>query len=390
MESDENPRGWYQAEDVRQAANGRWVDVLARFGVPTDLLTGKHCRCPGCGGRDRFRFDDRDGDGTFFCSQGGGGNLSGDGLMLLAHVTRWEWKRCVEEVGRYLLPDAVRTSHTRRLYGPVEPGVAPRPTMPAKEKRPPFDLAKLERFVEGVQPIDREWLSRRSPKPVQNMTAADFIETMYSKDERVLIFTSEYSQGDFIHRSGFGSYRLAAERGVKAVPSALPTTGRCGVWFLTNPVTGQWENKATKIRHGDRAGELNAEWTRRSWPNITSWRHMILESDEAPEELWLRALVKLALPVVAIYSSGKRSLHALVRVDAGSKVEWDAIRDFIGPMLAPIGADPGALSAVRLSRLPCCFREGYVDKKTKQYIRFPKPQLQELVYLHPEPPMNQF
>jgi hypothetical protein len=379
-------RGWYEAEDVREAARGRWFDVLCRFGVPGELLGGRHGPCPGCGGRDRFRFDDRNGEGSFICSQGGGELLSGDGLACLAHAKGWEWKRAVEEVGRYLLPDVVRRDKGKGERGKVaDEGVAAKPVAERGPKRPPFDVGKLEEFVRGVPAVTREWVKSRSRVPVHKVTAEDFLFTLYKDNERVLVFTSEYSQGDFLHWVGHGSYRLAEERGVKAVESKLPGTGKCGVWFLTNPVTGQWaQGDAKRKVLEDGSVLMEPQWSRRSWRSVTAWRYMVLESDEAPEELWLRALVKLELPIAAIYSSGGRSLHALVKVDAESKLQWDGLRDVVAKMLCPIGADGGALSAVRLSRLPFCYREGKKDKDGR-YVRFEEPRLQELIYLDPEP-----
>ena len=49
--------------EVKQQANGKWPDILATLGVPVSA-NGKHGPCPGCGGKDRFRFDNKDGDGT--------------------------------------------------------------------------------------------------------------------------------------------------------------------------------------------------------------------------------------------------------------------------------------------------------------------------------------
>jgi len=51
-------------------------------------------------------------------------------------------------------------------------------------------------------------------------------------------------------------------------------------------------------------------------------------------------------------------------------------------LVCPLGADPGALTAVRLTRLPFCFREG-TKPKDGPYIRYEKPRLQELLYLAP-------
>ena len=60
-------------------ANGRWLDILSRF-IEPHYLTNKHKPCPLCGGKDRFRWDDKDGNGGYFCSHCG----SGSGLHLLA------------------------------------------------------------------------------------------------------------------------------------------------------------------------------------------------------------------------------------------------------------------------------------------------------------------
>lgn len=65
-------------EVVRNAANGQWQSILAEFGANPLHLNGKHHPCPSCGGTDRFRFDNKDGRGTYLCNQCG----SGDGFSL--------------------------------------------------------------------------------------------------------------------------------------------------------------------------------------------------------------------------------------------------------------------------------------------------------------------
>jgi hypothetical protein len=63
----------------------------------------------------------------------------------------------------------------------------------------------------------------------------------------------------------------------------------------------------------------------------------------------------------------------LIRVDATSKAEWDRIvRDELAPLIIPIGADLGAMTAVRLTRLPNC-------------VRGETGQMQQLLYLDPDP-----
>ena len=57
------------ASVVRNQASGKWREVLTRLGMDLPPTAKQHGPCPTCGGKDRFRFDDRDGRGTWFCNQ---------------------------------------------------------------------------------------------------------------------------------------------------------------------------------------------------------------------------------------------------------------------------------------------------------------------------------
>ena len=94
----------------------------------------------------------------------------------------------------------------------------------------------------------------------------------------------------------------------------------------------------------------------RSEESVTAWRFMVLESDEAEEADWLAVLAQMPLRIAAVYSSAGRSIHALVRVDAASKEEWDSMARLIKPVAIRLGADKGCITAVRLTRLPGCYR----------------------------------
>jgi len=65
-----------QSDDIITLARGHWAEILPSMGVGTEFLADRHGPCPGCGGRDRFRWDDRAGRGTFVCG-GGGDTLTG-------------------------------------------------------------------------------------------------------------------------------------------------------------------------------------------------------------------------------------------------------------------------------------------------------------------------
>lgn len=65
-------------QKTAHAAKGQWRGILLELGLPEASLTGKHAPCPLCGGRDRFRFDNKEGRGTYICSACG----AGDGMDL--------------------------------------------------------------------------------------------------------------------------------------------------------------------------------------------------------------------------------------------------------------------------------------------------------------------
>jgi hypothetical protein len=135
-----------------------------------------------------------------------------------------------------------------------------------------------------------------------------------------------------------------------------------GAWFLCNPVDG--------------ASHFNARLakdSRRSMESVTAWRHAVLECDHEPKEtwlpIWLKILVQLTLKIISITDSAGKSVHALVRVSCDSKAAWDEFkREQLLP-LVKLGACDGSLSAVRLTRLPNCYRGD---------------RLQELLYLAPD------
>jgi putative DNA primase/helicase len=76
-------------EKTAQAARGKWRGILAEIGIPESYLRNKHGPCPICnGGTDRFRFDDKEGKGSWICSVCG----AGDGMELAIRFTGQSFK----------------------------------------------------------------------------------------------------------------------------------------------------------------------------------------------------------------------------------------------------------------------------------------------------------
>ena len=80
--------------DTKAAARGKWLGVLTHYGLSDKQLSGRHTACPICGGKDRFRFDDKEGNGTFYCNHCGAGN----GFDLVMRIRHIDFKGALKEV----------------------------------------------------------------------------------------------------------------------------------------------------------------------------------------------------------------------------------------------------------------------------------------------------
>lgn len=83
-------------ETTVDRANGKWHGILTELGAPPAALTGRHCPCPFCGGEDRFRFTNHEGDGTFICNQCG----RGGGVEFVKRLLGIEFKEAVQVIDK--------------------------------------------------------------------------------------------------------------------------------------------------------------------------------------------------------------------------------------------------------------------------------------------------
>lgn len=80
-----------------RAATGQWPVLLPALGIHI-TAGGRAQPCPVCGGKDRFRFDNQQGRGTWFCNQCGGG----DGLSLVEKALAVTTKEAASKVAGVL------------------------------------------------------------------------------------------------------------------------------------------------------------------------------------------------------------------------------------------------------------------------------------------------
>jgi len=95
--------------DIMADDHGRWTAILPKLGVDVRFLRNKHGPCPICGGKDRYRFDDKNGAGTYYCNQCGPGN----GITMVRKLNGWDFITAVREI-RALL----RSSPAHQHLGP--------------------------------------------------------------------------------------------------------------------------------------------------------------------------------------------------------------------------------------------------------------------------------
>ena len=235
-------------------------------------------------------------------------------------------------------------------------------TAPKKITDIHFDPAKLRAVAARVSPPRnwRHWLGERSPKRPETQNAFSFLAHLYAPGELVHVF----DKMDGIEgKTPLATITISRPMDCR-VPDLIRKGGNFGdgIWYLCNPVSGQWHPNPRD----------NNKPSCRSEESVTIFRYAVLESDQAAPDDWLAFIVQLPIKIAAIYTSGSRSIHCLIRLDARTKAEWDSLIQPLKRPLKLLGAAAACLSAVRLTRLPGCQRPN-------------KYGFQRLLYLCPNP-----
>ncbi len=231
-------------------------------------------------------------------------------------------------------------------------------------------IANAERFLCGFS-ADEADLWHVSPVRLGEDWRSDAIlllEHLYLPDEFVCICVD---------------YQLLtkADGSQKTVPRGSGRTERAKNWIKSIKVDGPPENAAgawvrlnPTIEYGSgRAGAHKDS-------EVTAWRNLLVESDVLPVDLQLSLFSKLALPIAVLASSGKKSIHAWVRLDSACEADFRADADFVLASLAQYGTDRANRNPSRYGRLPGVLRalDGLEALDTDSGH-------QRLLYLNPNP-----
>lgn len=102
--------------NIHEQAVGRWRSILIALGVNSRYLVNKHGPCPICnGGKDRFRWDDKGGRGTWICNVCG----SGAGIDLVMRLKGIDFLDAVKLIEAELPGSVVATPQRRNVIDPT-------------------------------------------------------------------------------------------------------------------------------------------------------------------------------------------------------------------------------------------------------------------------------
>ncbi len=222
---------------------------------------------------------------------------------------------------------------TKKYFTPCSPRSQSRQAVTVRSSPPKvIDFtANIRRFLSGFA-VDEAALRRLSPwRPLEDfhIDALMFIAAMYHGGELVNVVT-EYTvdENAKVNPRGYG-LTLERDAMMRHIRDNGTPQSKAGGWLRMNPVDGK--------------GIADA--------NITAFRFILLEIDDAPVDLQLSFFAKLPLPINAIYKSGGKSIHALVRVNAMSAESYRAQVDEMFSLLKPFGICQSNKNPSRLTRL---------------------------------------
>lgn len=179
--------------------------------------------------------------------------------------------------------------------------------------------------------------------PARQLT--DYLRAVFEETERVCVVTQSWRGDDGKHHPKKGDWSRTAgeliaelERYHDVAKVIGDWDAEAGVWVCHNPVDGN--------------GRANA--------NVTALRHVLIESDEDDPERQLATMRALNLPLAAVVSSGNKSMHGIVRVDAATMEEYKRRVSRLYEECARAGmhVDGQNRNPSRLSRLPGVTRGG--------------------------------
>lgn len=198
--------------------------------------------------------------------------------------------------------------------------------------------------------VDQEYLQNvevEQPEfwnPVNDLIK--YLEVLFESEDKVGYVTESWVNGDGKYVPSKGNYDRTAGQLIEKLQMCEGDIGRvlgdydekAGAWIRFNPLDGQ--------------GVKNV--------NVTDYRYALVESDSMDLGKQNAIIRELELPVACLVYSGGKSVHAIVKVDAGNYQEYRKRVDYLYNICAENGleVDKQNRNPSRLSRMPGVIRNG--------------------------------
>ena len=209
-------------------------------------------------------------------------------------------------------------------------------------------------FKDELVIVDKNWIERSEIHIPEKWNPTEqiitYLETLFEPDENVGYVTESWEHdGKFLPSKG--CYDRTAGQLIKELYQCKGDIGsvlgdynsEVGAWIRFNPLDGM--------------GVKNE--------NVTEFRYALVESDTMDISAQKAIITELELPVAALVYSGKKSLHAIVKIDASTYEEYKKRVDYLYNVCNKNGLklDIQNRNPSSLSRMPGKMRNG-----KKQYL----------------------
>lgn len=203
--------------------------------------------------------------------------------------------------------------------------------------------------------IDQRWIAGeelREPEIWEpHRELIRYLEALFDPSENVGYVTESWQNEDGKYLPSKGCSDRTAGELIEALSKCGGDIGavlgdykpECGAWIRFNPLDG----KGVKDE------------------NVTDYRYALVESDGIDIARQNAIIRELELPVAVLVHSGRKSLHAIVKIDAEEYRSYRRCVDYLYDVCAKNGLNPDQSNRnpSRLSRMPGVLRDGH-----KQYI----------------------
>ena len=202
--------------------------------------------------------------------------------------------------------------------------------------------------------IDKNWVEGKEIQEPVNWSPSreiiTYLDTLFESTDKVGYVTATYpieTDDGIVYKPTKGDYSRTAGELIGLLQQYGDDIGatfgdykeEAGAWIRFNPLDGK--------------GVKN--------DNVTDYRYALVESDSMDLAKQNAIIRELELPVAALVYSGKKSIHAIVRVDARDYQEYRKRVDYIYQICKKNGLDIDVQNRnpSRLSRMPGVTRNGH-------------------------------